>query len=63
MKIKYCYEQGEQFLVGWFEDYPEYPTQGEDLPDLEKHLSEIYSWIQDGTLEVKQHHRVLEVAG
>ncbi|GHV67607.1 hypothetical protein AGMMS49928_04990 [Spirochaetia bacterium] len=63
MEIRYCYEQGEKFLVGWFEDYPEYSTQGVDIADLEQHLLEIYRWIQDGTLEVKQRHRVLKVAG
>lgn len=52
MKLPYTYERGEQFLIGWFVDYPEYPTQGTDIPDLEKHLSEIYQWIADGTLEV-----------
>ena len=62
MELRYKYEQGEQFLIGWFEDYPEYPTQGMDIPDLEKHLLEIYGWIQDGTLEVVQHSGVLQVA-
>jgi hypothetical protein len=62
MGIKYTYEQGEKYLVGWFVDYPEYPTQGIDIPDLERHLKEIYGWIQDGTLEVERHYRLLEVA-
>jgi hypothetical protein len=34
---------------------------GIDIPDLEKHLLEIYGWIKNGTLEVKEHYSVLEV--
>nr|AGS51962.1 hypothetical protein [uncultured bacterium contig00003] len=61
MEITYTYEKGEHFLVGYLDDYPEYPTQGEDIQDLEEHLKEIYNWIQDGTLEQKSHG-VLKIA-
>jgi hypothetical protein len=61
MELSYTYEKGEQFLVGHLDDYPEYPTQGEDVQDLEEHLKEIYHWIQDGTLEPKCHG-VLNIA-
>jgi hypothetical protein len=37
------------------DDYPEYPTQGEDLQDLELNLLDIYEMIQDGTLKKKIH--------
>ena len=53
MGIKYTYEKSDKFLVGYLDDYPEYPTQGIDIQDLEDHLLEIYNWIQDGTLESK----------
>jgi hypothetical protein len=49
------------YLVVWLLDYPEHPTQGIDIPDLEKHLLEIYGRIKDGTLEVKEHYGVLKV--
>jgi predicted RNase H-like HicB family nuclease len=61
MEITYTYEKGERYLVGCLDDYPEYPTQGEDIQDLEDHLKEIYNWIQDGTLDQK-HHGVLKIA-
>jgi len=51
MELSYTYEKGEKYLVGHLDEYPEYPTQGEDIKDLEEHLQEIYNWIQDGTLE------------
>jgi len=50
MEITYTYEKGEKYLVGYLDSYPEYPTQGEDIRDLEEHLKEIFDWIQDGTL-------------
>jgi hypothetical protein len=61
MELPYTYEKGEKFLVGHLDDYPEYPTQGVDLKDLEDHLQDIYSMIQDGTLEPKQHG-ILKIA-
>ena len=61
MELPYTYEKGEKFLVGHFDAYPEFPTQGADLQDLEDHLKDIYNMIQDGTLEPKQHG-VLKVA-
>ncbi|GHU55645.1 hypothetical protein FACS189442_3470 [Spirochaetia bacterium] len=62
MKLPYTYEPDGKFLFGWLLDYPEHPTQGIDVKDLEAHLAEIYGWIKDGTLEVEKHP-VLEVAG
>jgi hypothetical protein len=61
MELPYTYEKGEKFLVGHLDDYPEYPTQGVDLQDLEEHLQDIYGMIQDGTLEPKQHG-ILKIA-
>jgi len=61
MEITYTYEKGERYLVGRLDDYPEYPTQGEDIQDLEDHLKEIYNWIQDGTLD-RKYHGILKIA-
>ena len=55
MELSYTYEKGEKYLVGHFDAYPEFPTQGENVQDLEEHLIDIYNMIQDGTLEPKQH--------
>jgi hypothetical protein len=35
MELSYTYEKGEKYLVGHLDEYPEYPTQGEDIKDLE----------------------------
>jgi len=52
MNLKYTYEMDDDFFVGYLDDYPEYPTQGENLEDFEENLQDIYKLIQDGTLEV-----------
>ena len=62
MDLKYTYEMDDGFFVGYLDDYPEYPTQGENLKDFEENLLDIYEMIQDGTLEVSQKHGVLEIA-
>jgi len=62
MNLKYTYEMDEGFFVGYLDEYPEYPTQGENLKDFEENLLDIYEMIQDGTLEVPQKHGVLEIA-
>jgi translation elongation factor P/translation initiation factor 5A len=61
MELTYTYAKGERYLVGHLDGYPEYPTQGEDIQDLEEHLKEIYNWIQDGTLDQK-YQGVLKIA-
>ena len=61
MELTYTYEKGERYLIGHLDDYPEYPTQGENIQDLEDHLREIYNWTQDGTLDQK-NHGILKIA-
>jgi predicted RNase H-like HicB family nuclease len=63
MKLKYSYVIDDGYYVGCLDDYPQYTTQGESIEDFEKSLKEIYSWIQDGTLEVKEYKGFLEIAG
>jgi hypothetical protein len=62
MELKYTYWKDGDFYIGYIDDYPQYKTQGEDMADLEKGLAEIYGWIMDGTLAVKEHKGVLRVA-
>jgi len=62
MNLKYTYEMDGSFYVGCLDDYPEYPTQGENLKDFEENLLDIYEMIQDGTLDLPQKHGVLEIS-
>jgi len=59
--LKYSYEMDGSFFVGYLNDYPEHPTQGENLKDFEENLLDIYRLVQDGTLEVRKQG-VLEIA-
>jgi predicted RNase H-like HicB family nuclease len=62
MRLTYTYTVDDGFFVGHLDDYPEYTTQGENREDFENALREIYAWITDGTLTVKNHKGILEVA-
>jgi predicted RNase H-like HicB family nuclease len=42
----YCEEDGK--FVGWFEEYPEYHTQGETLDELRAHLLDLHKDIVFG---------------
>ena len=39
-------------LIGHINEYPEYPTQAFSIDELETNLQDIYSMIQNGTLEI-----------
>ena len=60
--LKYTDEMDGDFFVGYLDDYPEFPTQGENLEDFEKNLMDIYEMVQDEMLDVPQKHGVLEIA-
>jgi hypothetical protein len=61
IELKYTFEMDGDFYVGFLDDYPEFPTQGENLEDFQENLLDIYEMIQNGTLEVQQQHGVLEI--
>jgi predicted RNase H-like HicB family nuclease len=61
-ELRYTFEMDGSYFVGYLDDYPEYPTQGENLKDFEENLSDIYEMIQNGSLDVHKKHGVLEVA-
>jgi hypothetical protein len=60
--LKYTFEIEDGFYIGYLDNYPEFPTQGEDMRDFEANLIDIYEMIQDGTLNAQQKHGVLEIA-
>ena len=62
IKLKYTYETENGIFVGYLDDYPGHPTQGEDIADLEANLMDIYNLIQIGELDTSKHG-VLELAG
>lgn len=52
MQLPYTYWQDPKdgLWVGYWNDYPDYPTQGHDLSELQFMLREIRAFINDGTL-------------
>ena len=62
MNLNYTYEMDGDFFVGYLDDYPEYPTQGENLKDFEENLLDIYSMIKEGVLDARIRHGFLEIA-
>ena len=47
---KYIYWQDDQMFFGYFEDYPDYWTQGETKKELEENLIDIYNELTGGTI-------------
>ena len=52
MRKPYTYWQDPKdgMWLGYWNDYPNFPTQGHDLPELQFMLRDIRSLINDGTL-------------
>ncbi len=52
MSLSYTYWQDKDGLyVGFWDDYPDYPTQGHDLAELQYMLRDIRDAIRDGDLQ------------
>jgi hypothetical protein len=62
MELHYSWWMEDDFYLGYIDEYPQYPTQGENLTDLENGLKEIYGWIKDGTLKLKEQKGILKIA-
>lgn len=52
MQIPYTYWQDPKdgLWVGYWNDYPDFPTQGHDLHELQVMLRDVRALIDDGTL-------------
>ena len=50
MKTKYTYYKEDEMWIGWLEEYPDYRTQGESLPELKENLKDIYSELTSGNI-------------
>jgi hypothetical protein len=61
MDVPYSFYRGDRFLIGYIDGYPQYPTQGKNIKDLEKHLLEIYRWLRDGSLNAEEQKGSLRV--
>lgn len=48
--VKFVYWKGDQFWLGYLQDYPDCWTQGETLDDLKEHLKDLYLEFTSGQL-------------
>ena len=56
---RYIYWQDGAQWLGYFEEYPDYMTQGESLEDLQTHLKDLYRDLTSG--EIPGVRRVAEL--
>lgn len=58
---RYVYWQEEDMWIGYFEEYPDYKTQGESLNELKENLKDIYNELTSGNIPCVR--RVTELEG
>jgi predicted RNase H-like HicB family nuclease len=46
----YVYWQDGPRWLGYFEEYPDYVTQGETLEDLQEHLKDLFGDLTNGAI-------------
>ena len=57
---KYVYWQDQNHWLGYFEEYPDYMTQGESLENLQENLKGLYRDVTSG--EIPGVRRVAELS-
>ncbi|MEX2260376.1 MAG: hypothetical protein WD696_00415 [Bryobacteraceae bacterium] len=57
---RYVYWQDGDHWLGYFEDYPDYITQGEALEDLQENLKDLFRDLTSG--EIPGVRRVAELS-
>ena len=60
--IRYVFWQDGDTWLGYLEEYPDYPTQGESLADLEEHLRDIYKDLTSGVIPCARKVAELQVS-
>ncbi len=58
-KKKYVYWQDQEMWLGYFEEFPDYMTQGESFDELKDNLKDIYQELMSGNIPCV--HRVAEL--
>jgi predicted RNase H-like HicB family nuclease len=61
-KKRYVYWQDGDMWLGYFEEYPDYKTQGESLEELKDNLRDIYQELTSGNIPHVRKVAELEVA-
>ena len=59
---KYTYWKDDSMWLGYFEEYPDYMTQGETLEELKDNLRDIYKELNSGKIPNVRKVALLAVA-
>ena len=63
MKItKYIYWQDNAMWLGYFEEYPDYMTQGKTLEELKENLLDIYKELTSGRIPAVRKRAELQIS-
>lgn len=58
---RYVYWQDGEMYLGYFEEFPDYITQGESLEELQENLKDIYAELTSGHIPSVRRVAKLEV--
>ena len=61
-EIGFTYWQDGKDWLGYLDEFPDYPTQGESLLDLQTHLLDLHRELLRGTIPCVRHHAQLVAA-
>ncbi len=59
---KYIHWEDDNMWPGYFEEYPDYMTQGETLEELKDNLRDIYTDLSSGNVPYVRKVALLDVA-
>ena len=59
---KYIYWRDGTMWLGYFEEFPDYMTQGESLEDLQENLRDIYHDLNSGSIPAVRRSAELAIA-
>lgn len=59
---KYIYWQDGDTWLGFFEEYPDYWTQGATMEELEENLMDVYNELTSGTIPCVRRVAELQVS-
>jgi len=60
--LKYTYWQDGEMWLGYFQEYPDYMTQGENMEELQENLKDIYQELISDNIPIVRHVAELAVA-
>jgi hypothetical protein len=60
--LRYVYWQEEEMWLGYFEEYPDYRTQGESLDELQENLKDIYADLAGRAIPNVKHVGELQIS-